>query len=286
MKTTVKPNVERSWDGFLWLVEEEGDREVLSKGELSVLRALYTLSERMRVEVFADVGANRGYYTVRMAGRCGRVVAFEPNPLNRAKLVRNVELNGLRNVTVLPYACGEARYRAKLYPAGSGSTLLEGFVSTEPIEVEVVPLDEVLDRVDLVKIDVEGYEWYVLQGARRLIESCKPVLVIEHHDFRHYGTRHYPKIKEFLRGRGYVELFLTTPHRLWYPRSRSLEAVKPLIAHHWIQHCIKNLEEGRPWYWGLPYTWWYGMNLVDFIYEIPEHVLRPDEPEWVSRLLE
>jgi FkbM family methyltransferase len=277
--------VERSWDGFLWLVEEEGDREVLSKGELSVLRALYTLAERARVGVFADVGAHLGYYTVRMANKCGRVVAFEPNPKSRAKLLKNIELNGLRNVTVLPYACGEARYRAKLYPAGSGSTLLEGFVSAEPIEVEVVPLDETLDRVDLAKIDVEGYEWNVLQGARRLIETCRPVLVIEHHDFRYYGTSWYPRIKEFLRERGYIEILLTTPHRLWYPRDRPLEAVKPLVAHHWIQHCIRNLEEGRPWYYGLPYTWWWGMNLIDFIHEIQDHVLRPDEPEWVSRLV-
>lgn len=278
--------MERSWDGFLWLVEEEGDREVLSKGELSALRALYTLTERARVGVFADVGAHLGYYAVRMAGRCGRVVAFEPNPKSRAKLLKNIELNGLRNVAVLPYACGEARYRAKLYPAGSGSTLLEGFVNAEPIEVEVVPLDEALDRVDLAKIDVEGYEWNVLQGARRLIETWKPALVIEHHDFRHYRTSWYPRIKAFLRERGYIEILLTTPHRLWYPRDRPLEAVKPLVAHHWVQHCIRNLEGGRPWYYGLPYTWWHGMNLVDFIYEIPEHVLRPDEPEWVSRLLE
>jgi hypothetical protein len=41
------------------------------------------------------------------------------------------------------------------------------------------------------------------------------------------------------------------------------------------------LEQGRPWYYGLPYTWWWGMNFN----EIESHVLRPEEPEWIERLL-
>jgi hypothetical protein len=78
---------------------------------------------------------------------------------------------------------------------------------------------------------------------------------------------------------------LTTPHRLYYHKSRDLNIIKSLIADHWINYCILNLEQGRPWYYGLPYTWWWGMNLIDFIYEIREHVLRPDEPLWVELLV-
>jgi FkbM family methyltransferase len=276
--------VASSWDGFSWWIEDAQDEEILSKGEVSVLRALYRLADALRPEVFVDVGAHLGYYAVRMAKRCERVVAFEPNPISRAKLARNVALNGLDNVSVLPYACGEGSYRARLWLAGSGSTLLEGYVRGESAEVEVVPLDEVVERADIVKIDVEGYDWQVLKGMERLIEEQRPTIIIEHHDFRHYRTSHYPLIKEFLRGRGYMEVWLTVPHHLYYHRRRPLEAVGPLVADHWINHCIRNLEEGRPWYFGIPYTWWWGMNLIDFIYEIREHVLRPDEPKWVESL--
>jgi len=274
-------NVAESWDGFKWLIADEHSKVVLSKGELSVLRALQLLP----CTVFIDVGAHVGYYTVRMARRCRRVVAFEPNPKNREVLLKNVELNGLGNVTVHHYAAGESRYKARLWLAGSGSTLLEGYVTGESVEVDVVPLDEVVEHADIVKIDVEGYEWNVVQGAKSLLAKHKPVLVIEHHDFRHYKTQSYPKIKQYLKDLGYVEIYLTTPHRLYYHRSGDLNVIKPLIADHWVNHCIINLEQGRPWYHGLPYAWWWGMNLIDFIYEVRDHVLRPDEPLWVELLV-
>jgi len=272
--------VAESWDGFKWLIVDEHSKVVLSKGELSVLRALQILP----YEVFVDVGAHVGYYTVRMAKKCRKAIAFEPNPRNREILLKNIELNNIHNVVVYQYAAGESRYKAKLWLASAGSTLLEGYVTGESIEVDVVPLDEILEYADVVKIDVEGYEWNVIRGAKNLIEKYKPALIVEHHDFRHYRIRDYPTIRSYLRSLGYVELYLTTPHRLYYHRSRDLSVIKPIIADHWINHCILNLEQGRPWYYGLPYTWWWGMNLIDFIYEIREHVLRSDEPLWVELL--
>ena len=269
-----------SWDGFRWLIVDEYSKVVLSKGELSVLRALQILP----CDTFVDVGAHVGYYTIRMTRRCRKVIVFEPNPKNREVLLKNIELNSLSNVVVYPYAVGEARYKSRLYLAGSGSTLLEGYVKGESVEVDVVPLDEVVEYADIIKIDVEGYEWNVVQGMKSLLAKHRPTLIIEHHDFRHYKIQDYPKIKSYLKSLGYIELFLTTPHRLYYHKSRDLNTIKPLIADHWINYCIFNMEQGRPWYYGLPYTWWWGMNLIDFIYEIREHVLRDDEPLWVDIL--
>lgn len=274
-------SVAESWDGFRWLIADEYSKVVLSKGELSVLRALQLLP----CTVFIDVGAHVGYYSVRMARRCREVIVLEPNPKNREVLLKNLELNNLSNVTVLSYAAGESRYKARLWLAGTGSTLLEGYVAGESVEVDVVPLDEVVEHADIVKIDVEGYEWNVVQGMKSLLAKHKPALVIEHHDFRHYKTQSYPKIKQYLKDLGYVEIYLTTPHRLYYHRSGDLNVIKSLIADHWVNHCIINLEQGRPWYYGLPYAWWWGMNLIDFIHEIGEHVLRSDEPLWVELLV-
>jgi FkbM family methyltransferase len=277
-----------SWDGLKWYVEREGDRVVLSKGELSVLRAVYALAAAPGFETFVDVGAHVGYHAVRAARKFREVIALEPNPRNREVLARNVALNELHNVRVLPHAAGEARYTATLWLADAGSTLLPGIVRGETVEVEVAPLDELVSRADVIKIDVEGYDWRVIQGARRLIEAQRPALIVEHHDSRpqYAGTvSDYPRIKRFLRERGYIEMYLTGAHRLWYPLDRPLEPVGELVAHHWIQHCINNLRQGRDWYYGLPYTWWWGMHFIDFIHEIHEHALRPDEPEWTERLL-
>ena len=275
-------SIAESWDGFKWLITDEHSRVVLSKGELSVLRALQLLP----CEVFIDIGAHVGYYTVRMAKKCREVIAFEPNPRNRETLLKNIELNNIHNVTVYSYAVGESRYKAKLWLASAVSTLLEGYVAGESIEVDVVPLDEVVNYADVIKIDVEGYEWNVIQGMKNLLTKHKPTLIIEHHDFRHYKIHDYPKIKQYLKSLGYIELYLTTPHRLYYHKTRDLNIIKPLVADHWVNYCINNLEQGRPWYYGLPYAWWWGMNLIDFIHEIGEHVLRSDEPLWVELLVQ
>ena len=45
---------------------------------------------------------------------------------------------------------------------------------------------------------------------------------------------------------------------------------------------MKNLREGRDWYYGLPYTWWYGMGVLDVIENLPEHI--PEEPEWLEQI--
>ena len=273
-------SIAESWDGFKWFIVDEYSKVVLSKGELSVLRALQLLP----CGTFVDVGAHVGYYTVRMAKKCREVVAFEPNPKNRGILLRNLELNNMHNVTIYPYAVGESRYKAKLWLAGAGSTLLKGFVEGDSVEVDVVPLDEVVGYADVVKIDVEGYDWNVIQGMKNLLSKYKPTLIIEHHDFRHYRTQDYPKIRNYLKSLGYIEIYLTTPHRLYYHRSNDLSIIRSLVADHWINYCVLNLMQGRPWYYGLPYNWWWGMNLIDFIYEIREHVLRLDESLWVELL--
>jgi FkbM family methyltransferase len=278
-------SIEISWDGYKWYIERDLDRVGLSKDEISVLRAFYRIADTIGIKTFVDVGAHVGYYTIRMSKRSENVIAFEPNPMNRAKLQKNVELNELENVTIYPYALGEARYKSKLYLADSSSTLLEGYQRGPAVEVDVVPLDEVIEKADLIKIDVEGYEWKVIQGAEKLILAQRPILEIEHHDFRGYKINDYPMIRAFLKKQGYIELYLTGAHRLYYPSEKQLGVIAPLIADHWINFCILNLRQGKDWYYGLPYKWWWGMDFIDFIHEIPLHVLNPDEPLWVTLLM-
>ncbi|MEM2196421.1 MAG: FkbM family methyltransferase [Ignisphaera sp.] len=273
-----------SWDGFKWFVSRDErlkhSVEVLSKGELSVLRALRSIASKDMI--FCDVGAFVGYYTCRLAPYVREVHSFEPNPVSRTILLKNVELNGLGNVKVHPYALGDKSEVKKLYLMASGSTLLEGYGGLEVVDVEVKPMDDVVDWADLVKIDVEGYEWNVVRGMMNIIRRCKPVIVIEHHDFRHYRIATYDLIKNTLKAEGYIPVYITEPHRLYWHSSKPISEIRDIIVDHWINYCIMNIKEGKPWYYGLPCTWWWGMNLVDFIHELPEHV--DAEYEWVKRL--
>lgn len=145
-----------------------------------------------------DVGANEGLYTLFSASRvgpAGHVVAFEPSSRERRKLQHNVTRNRLGNVTVVPSAVGSSEGTAALQIASgvhSGHNTLGALVYDDApaVGVEHVPverLDAVIDRlgiarVDVIKIDVEGAEMHVLEGARRTLSAQRPVLMVEAND--------------------------------------------------------------------------------------------------------
>lgn len=145
-------------------------------------------------DVAVDVGAMIGYYTVILAkhvGPDGRVFAFEPDPDNFALLGSNVAMNGYDNVTCRQAIVGAEAGRAKLWRAPSNRGDHHAFPTDGrvAVDVDVIALDDIVDgRVDLIKIDVQGYESFVLAGMRGLIgrspelamlvEFC-PALLIE-----------------------------------------------------------------------------------------------------------
>jgi FkbM family methyltransferase len=139
-------------------------------------------------DVFADVGANNGLYTLwaaRRVGPSGQVHAFEPLPDVRERLARNLELNGFRNVELIGSAVGAEPATITLRRAddASGRTsqyLREGSAS---FTTNVVKLDDHFRGAhppDLIKIDVEGMELQVLRGALGLLEAERaPAIVFE-----------------------------------------------------------------------------------------------------------
>jgi FkbM family methyltransferase len=142
-----------------------------------------------RGDIFADVGANLGYYTVLAAervGASGRVVAFEPYAPVRARLLRNVALNEFSHVEVVPLCVGARAGTAYLAPpaceqnAGTAEMRTEQSPGSTP--ASVVPLDEALHgrTPALVKVDVEGHEAEVFAGASALLSSeDAPSIVFE-----------------------------------------------------------------------------------------------------------
>ena len=145
--------------------------------------------ERLKTgAVAADVGAHIGYYTMlaaRLVGPRGRVHAVEPFEESLSFLRRNVELNGLLNVSVHAAAAGARREKRAFHVMEQTNQQSfyghPSFKTVRTIEVETVPLDELIPgRVDFVKIDVEGAELQVLDGMRRLLaESPAAELCVE-----------------------------------------------------------------------------------------------------------
>lgn len=134
--------------------------------------------------VVYDIGAHYGYYTLlasKLVGDQGKVVAFEPSPANLARLYRHIELNARTNVQVLELAVsdheGSARFETRT-GSGVGHLAADG-----PLEVKLTTLDSLaqLRLPQVMKIDVEGAEVGVLQGAKELFAKAKPVIFLSLH---------------------------------------------------------------------------------------------------------
>ena len=126
-----------------------------------------------------DVGAHVGLYSLAAAsalGGSGKVVAFEPEPSNYQLLIRNIEANGFSNVVPVREAVSDKRGTLDFYVDRMHSTLhslrplTEGQASSTT--VDVTSLDEFFgeERVDLIKMDIEGAEGGVLEGMAGVIE--------------------------------------------------------------------------------------------------------------------
>lgn len=137
-------------------------------------------------DLVLDVGANMGNHTVWFAGVMGcNVRAFEPVPVLAQVLTRNVQLNYLETkVRVEPVAVGTESHRASVTYWNSSNTGQTRLTRDRDGDIHVIALDD-LDHgcsVRLLKIDVEGMELAVLQGANALIERERPVIVAEAQD--------------------------------------------------------------------------------------------------------
>jgi len=167
-----------------------------------------------------DVGANAGVFTLvaaRLVGAGGSVYAFEPSARDRARLLANVEANRLANVKVQASALGRAPGKAVLHVSSAehpGHNTIGGFAYSEDtgggsLEVDVTSLDDFvrahdLHRLDLLKIDVEGSETMVLQGAQESLRRFRPVIITEAYDpsLRQLGTS-AAELLRLLRDAGY-----------------------------------------------------------------------------------
>jgi FkbM family methyltransferase len=124
-------------------------------------------------DVYIDVGANIGHLAIEAAllvGTAGQVYAFEGHPRVCAYLRENVALNRLTNVRIAQLAIGETVGWAHFSDYHADD--MNQVVSNGSIEVIMLPLDLIFSELSptLLKVDTEGYEWFVFQGAKSLLQ--------------------------------------------------------------------------------------------------------------------
>ena len=175
-------------------------------------------------QTFVDVGANEGWFSMLAAsivGPDGRVLACEPQERLWPVILKNTALNGLCNCQLFPYAIAEktGTTTISLYPSlntgsshiGSGKRRWE---MTQ--EVRLIPLSSVLENldgreVDLLKIDVEGYEHHVLLSAGGHLGTTIKAIVVELHppQLEALGSSERA-VEELLEAKGYKRRVVET----------------------------------------------------------------------------
>ena len=129
--------------------------------------------------VVVEGGAHLGFVAVheaRAVGPDGRVVVFEPNRAVLGVLRENLRANGIEDrVEIVPKALGDSAGSARFFIRGDESSLYEPSAEADPVEIEVVRADAVIDGpVDVVKLDVEGAELAALRGMERFMTAERP----------------------------------------------------------------------------------------------------------------
>jgi FkbM family methyltransferase len=171
-----------------------GQRVTLEKYEPYLTELM--LSKIKSGDVVLDIGANIGYDTVLFAdkvGKEGRVIAIEPDPVNFEILQKNIKENGLKNVVAVQAAVGNENKKMKIFESKEnygdhrmwGNPSKSPFDKRETCQVFCRRLDDLLkeldyQKIDFIKIDVQGFEAEVIKGGKKIIEENKPTIFFEY----------------------------------------------------------------------------------------------------------
>jgi len=147
--------------------------------EIYLAQAYDKLYSYQSDDVIIDIGAHVGLFTLKIArnAKKGLIIAVEPHPFNYELLVRNMEFNKIRNVIPLNLALADFNGITTLYLAEeSGMHSVAIRRSDKYLRVQAKTLDQLVDelklnKVDFIKIDVEGYAFTVLKGAERTLKN-------------------------------------------------------------------------------------------------------------------
>lgn len=191
-----EPFIEKTREGLTFELDpgQEVDRHIAVDG-IYERRFLHFIRDLLpEGAVMLDIGANIGNHALFLSRHCSVIHCFEPNPTAWQRLERNVSLNRADNIKVHRVGLGSENAVLPFRENVSGNLGCSGFASStqqlegryRTIEAPIFNADEYisgldLDRIDFIKIDVEGLETELFEALRDTIARHRPLLAFEHH---------------------------------------------------------------------------------------------------------
>jgi FkbM family methyltransferase len=198
--------------GKFCLAKSDGVCETIARGEIwePFLDPVY---ERYLPKdgVFVDVGANYGSQCIRLAGKCKKIYAFEPQKFIYDCLIETIRLNEITNIEAFNVGLGDRATRLETFQ-GPQSHLAYGTFQASSSwlredsngSIECKTLDSFnLGKIDLIKTDCQGYDYKVLVGATNTIKRDRPVIVFEVEPHPLDGSSTVGDFRNFLSQFGY-----------------------------------------------------------------------------------
>ncbi len=164
-------------------------------------------NKNLKFNHILDIGAWVGTWSVAMNSFCGRVVAFEPDPVHYQCLVKNVP----DDVETHQLAVGSSNKMISL--SNDDFTQAKRVIGSGDIPMVTVDSLDMTD-IDLIKIDVEGYEMEVLKGAIKTLENTKYVMIELNNNTKKYGANNL-EVEKFLNKAGFKVLFAHWPDKVF-----------------------------------------------------------------------
>ena len=241
-------------------------------------RFLHLIGERFEKDAVAlDIGANIGNHTIYLSRTFAQVHAFEPNPNVASRLRNNIRLNRLSNVVVHEVGLGKTSQVSPFRQNMQGNLGSSGFIkageardpTSTTLQLRIEAGDAYvsalgLDRIDFVKIDVEGWEPDVFEGLAATIRRFRPVIAFEHHG-QSSDKGDYERIVAVLGEYIMTEAQYAPGHAsnlgkfVWHstsggkpkmvrfdaPENRTYENILAFPSEQALAHFIANVENGR-----------------------------------------
>ncbi|MCP9751946.1 FkbM family methyltransferase [Ferruginibacter sp. HRS2-29] len=201
-------------------------------------------------DTFLDIGSNIGLFSLLasgIVGANGKIIAFEPSPLTYSRLMENITLNNFTNITARNIGLSDKPGTLEMQQSDNGYDAWNTFAPADSgkfhksISVPVATLDDELagvekEKVALIKLDVEGWEKYVLEGGLQFLRDHSPTLIIEFTDSNTFAAGYFVQdIFTLLESLGYQ----------WFTYENDQLAVEKMRLHYPYNNLIATKNEAN-----------------------------------------